>query len=43
MDVLLQIGKAMSVLLFDTFNGSSSSPIKEINRSIWIGMSNIYY
>ena len=32
----------MSVLLFDTFNGSSS-PIKEINKLIWNGMSNIYY
>ena len=30
----------MSVLLFDVFNGSSSS-VKEINRSIWKGMSNI--
>ena len=32
----------MCVLLFDTFNGCSSS-IKEINRLIWKGMSNIYY
>ena len=32
----------MSVLLFDVFNGCSSS-IKEINRLIWNGMSNIYY
>ena len=34
--------KAMSVLLFDTFNGCSS-PIKEMNRLIWNGMSSIYY
>ena len=32
----------MYVLLFDTFNGCSSS-IKEINGLIWKGMSNIYY
>ena len=32
----------MCVLLFDVFNGCSSS-IKEINRLIWKGMSNIYY
>ena len=32
----------MSVLLFDTFNGCSSL-VKEINRLIWNGMSNIYY
>ena len=32
----------MSVLLFDVFNGRSSST-KEINRLIWKGMSNIYY
>ena len=32
----------MCVLLFDTFNGCSSS-IKELNRLIWKGMSNIYY
>ena len=32
----------MCVPLFDTFNGYSSS-IKEINRLIWKGMSNIYY
>ena len=32
----------MCVLLFDTFNGCSSS-IKEINRLIWKGMPNIYY
>ena len=32
----------MCILLFDTFNGFSSS-IKEINRLIWKGMSNIYY
>ena len=32
----------MSVLLFDVFNESSSS-IKEINRWIRKGMSNIYY
>ena len=32
----------MCVLLFDTFNGCSSS-IKEINRLLWTGMSNIYY
>ena len=32
----------MSVLLFDVFNGYSTS-IKEINRLIWKGMSNIYY
>ena len=31
----------MSVLLFDAFN-ECSSPIKEINRLIWNGMSNIY-
>ena len=33
----------MSILLFDEFNGCSTS-IKEINRLIiWKGMSNIYY
>ena len=32
----------MSVLLFDVFNGCSTS-VKEINRLIWKGMSNIYY
>ena len=32
----------MSVLLFGAFNGCSSS-IKEINRLLWKGMSNIYY
>ena len=37
-----QIGKAMRALLFDVFNGCSSS-VKEINKSIWKGMSNIYY
>ena len=46
MDVLLQlknyIGKAMCVLLFNTFNGCSSS-IKEINWLLWKGMSTIYY
>ena len=31
----------MCVLLFDVFNGLSSS-IKELNRLIWKGMSNIY-
>ena len=43
MDVLVQlkkqIGKAMCALLFDVFNGCSGS-VKEINRSIWKGMSN---
>ena len=45
MDILLQLrrlGKAMCVLLFDVCNGCSTS-IKEINRLIWKGMSNIYY
>ena len=46
MDVLLQlknyIGKAMCVLLFNTFNGCSRS-IKEINWLLWKGMSTIYY
>ena len=37
-----QIGKEMSVLLFDVFNGCSTS-IKDLNRLIWEGMSNIYY
>ena len=32
----------MCVLLFDVFNGCSSS-IKDINRLIWKWMSNIYY
>ena len=32
----------MCALLFDIFNGFSSS-IKEINRLIWNGMSNICY
>ena len=32
----------MFVLLFHVFNGYSTS-IKEINRLIWKGMSNIYY
>ena len=32
----------MCVLLFDTFNGCSSS-IKEINSLTWKGMSNIHY
>ena len=32
----------MSVLLFDVFDASSSL-IKEVNRSIWKGMSKIYY
>ena len=32
----------MSLLLFDVFNGLSSS-IKEINRLIWERMSNNYY
>ena len=45
-DVLLQlkkpIGKAMSVLLSYDFNRCSSS-VKEINRLISKGMSNIYY
>ena len=45
-DALLQLkketGKAMCVLLFDIFSGCSCS-IKEINRLIWKGMSNIYY
>ena len=36
------MGKAISVLLFDVFNWCSG-PIKEINRLIWKGMSNIYY
>ena len=36
------MGKAISVLLFDVFNWCSGS-IKEINRLIWKGMSNIYY
>ena len=31
----------MSVLLFDVFDASSSL-IKEVNRSIWKGMSKIY-
>ena len=35
-------GKAMCALLFDIFNGCSSS-IKEINRLIWNEMSNICY
>ena len=45
MDILPQLrrlGKAMCVLLFDVCNGCSTS-IKEINRLIWKGMSNIYY
>ena len=45
MDILLQLrrlGKAMCFLLFDVCNGCSTS-IKEINRLIWKGMSNIYY
>ena len=33
----------MCVLLFDTFFNGCSSLIKEINRLIWKGMSNIYY
>ena len=45
MDFLLQlkkwIGKAMSLFLFDAFNGCFSS-IKEINRLIWKGTSSIY-
>ena len=45
-DALLQLkketSKAMCVLLFDIFRGCSCS-IKEINRLIWKGMSNIYY
>ena len=45
MDFLLQlkkwIGKAMSLFLFDAFNGCFSS-IKEINRLIWKGISSIY-
>ena len=45
-DALLQLkketGKAVCVLLFDIFSGCSCS-IKEINRLIWKGMSNIYY
>ena len=32
----------MCVLLFDVFNGCSTS-VKEINRLIWKGISNIYY
>ena len=32
----------MPVLLFDVFNGCSSS-IEEINTFTWKGMSNIYY
>ena len=32
----------MCVILFYTFNGCSGS-IKEINRLIWKGMSNLYY
>ena len=32
----------MHVLLFDDFNRFSAS-IKEVNRLIWQGMSNIYY
>ena len=32
----------MCVLLFDVFNGCSTST-KEITRLIWKGMSNIYY
>ena len=32
----------MCVFLFDVFNGYSTS-VKEINRLIWKGMSNIYY
>ena len=34
--------KVMSVILFDVFNGYSSS-IKKLNRLIWKGMSNIYH
>ena len=34
--------KTISVLLFDVFNGCSSS-IKKLNRLIWKGMSNIYH
>ena len=32
----------MCVLLFDVFNGCSTS-VKEINRLIWIELSSIYY
>ena len=46
LDILCQlkkyIGKGMCVLLLDVLNRCSTS-IKEINRLIWKGMSNIYY
>ena len=46
MDILHQlekwIGKPNYVHLFDVFNGCSTS-IKQIDRLIWKGMSNIYY
>ena len=46
LDILCQlkkyIGKAMCVLLLDVLNRCSTS-IKEINRLIWKGVSNIYY